>query len=125
MDDIQDSCAGKLKAYGYLLPVDICLKLHLMRQCLDPYFMPLISLWHWKLDDRLKSTGKSFINIASAVGGQNDKAVVAFNTLLEIGNFLIGILVVRIMDFCPLAEKCVGFIKEQNPVFVFSFVEKS
>ena len=43
-------------------------------------------------------------------------AVVLFELLQEIGDFDIGVAVVRVLHFAPLAEKGVGFVEEENRV---------
>ena len=64
----------------------------------------------------MHATGESVVHVSAEIGGQDDDALVFLHFLEQIGDFDIGVAIVRVFDFGTLAEEGIGFIEEKNGV---------
>ena len=76
-----------------------------------------------KIDDTLDPPGKRLIHVLAQIGGENHDALIRFHALQQVAGLNIGIAVVRVGDFRPLAKQRVRLIKEENCIARFGFVE--
>jgi len=61
----------------------------------------------------VEASGEGFVDITAEIRRQNDRPVVLFKLLKEIGDFNIGVAVVRVFHFAPLTEEGIGFVEEE------------
>ena len=61
----------------------------------------------------MKTAGERLVDVTAEICRQDDGTVVLFELLEEIGDFDVGVAVVRVFHFAPLAEEGVGFVEEE------------
>jgi len=83
-----------------------------------PDQLPLRRLGEGETQDRVEAPDKSLVDIILHVGGQNDQPVEILDPLQQIGDLLVGVLVVGVADAGALSEKRVGLVEKEYPAFV-------
>src|SRR5258708_16987631 len=95
------------------------------RETLHPEAKSFLGPRHREEDYGFESARESFIQILALVGGKNCNRVERLNALQEKRDFLIGVAIVRIFGFAPLAEKSIGLVEEKDPTLVLGLVENA
>src|SRR5271165_2188938 len=93
------------------------------RETLHPEAQSFLGPRHREENDRLESPSECFVQVLALVGGKYCNPVEGLNALQEKRDFLIGVAVVSIFGFAPLAEKSIGLVEEKNPTFMLGLVE--
>src|SRR5690554_4769570 len=75
------------------------------------------------MDDGIKPTDKSLVYVIFEVGSQDDQSREILHPLQQVTHLLVGIFVMGILYVGTFPEQGIGFIKEQNPILVFSFLK--
>lgn len=122
--DTDDAGAREFIPSCNLSPINVGGNRNLLGKRLAPDLAAFFWPRHGEMDDRLKPADKGLVDMGSLVGGQDHKAVVALDSLQQVGHFLVGVFIMRITDVRSLTEQGIGFVKEQDPVFVLGFIEE-
>ena len=83
----------------------------------------MLLIREWEVDDNSYASRERFIHVPMQIGRQNGDTVVLFHLLQQVADLDIGVTVVSIFDFRPLAKERVGLIKKQNGVTRLRFIE--
>lgn len=78
---------------------------------------------HWEANGRLKASCKRLVAIIMLVGRQDRKPRITLQPLQQIGDLLVCGTVVRRARIGALAEQCIRFVGEQDPVTVLRLIE--
>src|SRR6185437_15544492 len=76
-----------------------------------------------KLDNVVHASSKGVVHITAQVGGENDDALVLLHLLQQVGDFNVGVAIVRVLHFGAFAEERVGLIEEEDGVGSLGFAE--
>jgi len=125
LNHVHDAGSGELVLIGNFLKIDVGGKGNLVREGLAPQLQALLRLRERKINDGMEATHEGVVDIAFKIGGQDGQAIVIFNSLQQIGNFLIGVFVVGVPYFCPFTKNGIGLVKKQDPVFVLGLIKEA
>lgn len=122
-NDIHDGAAGEGMVTGDFGEVEFRSELGLRGEALLPKLESFFGAGNGEVNDGFEATGEGFVEVVAAIGGEYGDAVESFDALEEEGDFLVGVAVVSVFGFAPFAKEGIGFIEEENPVFVLGLVE--
>ena len=80
--------------------------------------MPLVLVREREMDGESETAGEGVVEILAQIGREDRQSLEFLHLLQQIGDFEIGVAVVRIAHLGPLAEQRVRLVEEQDTIGV-------
>lgn len=110
MDNVHNTCPRNFVAVGDQLKVYFLVQCYRRGNGILPKPEPLAWARQRKMNHGLKTPQECVVDVFAKVGRENNQPVVSLHPLQQVGDFLVGVAVVRIPYAGAFAEET-GFIK--------------
>ena len=97
--DVADVASRQFELAGEEAEVDVGRERRTGGNQSFPDALATIRIGKWKFDDVVHAPSESVVHVAAEVGGEDDDAFVLLHFLEEVGDFDVGVAIVRITDF--------------------------
>ena len=114
--DVLDVAAGKLYPAREPVEINVVVERSLRWKCGLPDKPAILLIWKRELDDEAHSADECFVHVLAQIRRQNSDALILFHLLQQVADLDIGVAVVSVLDFRPLAEQRVRLVEKQNRV---------